>query len=144
MKYLTTLCIICTISICNLMSQSVIGTYKTIDDETGVAKSYIDIYEKNDMLYGKISKLLLSPQDKICAVCPGDKKGQKLVGMDVIWDMKKDSDNEWSGGNILDPESGKTYKCKFWFEDKNYDQLNVRGYIGFSLLGRNQIWYRIE
>ena len=64
--------------------------------------------------------------------------------MVVFWDMKNDGDNQWSGGKILDPENGKTYKCKLWFEEGNDNQLNMRGYIGISLLGRNQQWQRVN
>ena len=63
--------------------------------------------------------------------------------MEIMWGLETDK-NEWSGGKIMDPENGKTYKCKIWFEDNNNDELNLRGYIGFSLLGRNQVWLRVE
>ena len=144
MKGLITLCSVLFFLSHNLLSQSIEGTWTTIDDITGKAKSHINIYSDNGQFYGKISKLLLSPQDKTCDACPADKKDKPLVGMLVLWGLKKDNNKEWSGGKILDPESGKVYKCKLWFEDGNYNQLNMRGYIGFSLLGRNQLWHKVE
>ena len=56
--------------------------------------------------------------------------------------LKKDGD-VWSGGEILDPQNGKTYRCKVWLEDKG-KKLNVRGFIGVSVLGRTQVWIREE
>jgi uncharacterized protein (DUF2147 family) len=52
-------------------------------------------------------------------------------------------DGEYSGGDILDPDSGAVYRCKLRL-DQNGSRLIVRGYIGFSLLGRTQIWQRQE
>ena len=144
MKHLIIPILLSILIISNTTAQSIIGTWKTIDDVTGEAKSHIDIYEDKGKVYGKISKLLLSPQDKTCDTCPGDKKNKNLVGMVVFWDMKNDGYNQWSGGKILDPENGKTYKCKLWFEEGNDNQLNMRGYIGISLLGRNQQWQRVN
>ena len=62
--------------------------------------------------------------------------------MIIMWDLKQDETNLWNGGKIMDPKNGKEYKCKIELEDPN--TLNVRGFIGFSLLGRTQTWYRVE
>ncbi|MES1190936.1 MAG: DUF2147 domain-containing protein [Steroidobacter sp.] len=63
-----------------------------------------------------------------------------LRGQVIMHDMKYDGDGQWSGGTIYDPDSGSTYKCKLQLRDDG--ALKVRGYIGFSLLGRTQIWTR--
>ncbi len=123
-----------------LQAQSVLGKWKSIDDETGEAKSHIEIFEKNGKIYGKITKLLLKPSDTICKKCPGKKKDQLLEGMEIIYDLKKKGD-EYKGGKILDPESGKEYKCKISLQDDSH--LKVRGFIGFALIGRTQIWERL-
>ena len=60
--------------------------------------------------------------------------------MTILWDLKKDGD-EWNGGHIMDPKNGKTYKCKVKLADGG-KKLDVRGFIGFSLLGRTQTWER--
>lgn len=52
------------------------------------------------------------------------------------------NDKEWVDGKIYDPKEGKNYKCLMWFEDNNYDQLHVKGYIGFSLIGKEVVWTR--
>lgn len=120
---------------------SPIGTWKTIDDQTGEARSHVEIYEENGVLYGKIVKLLEDPEDSLCAACPDDKKDQPLIDMIILWDMEAYKDY-WSYGEIMDPENGKIYKCSVWLQDDN--TMKVRGYIGVSFLGRNQFWYRVK
>ncbi len=124
-----------------LAQKSIVGVWKTIDDETGEAKSHMEIAEKGGKFYGKIVKLLQDEPDKTCDECPGDKKNKPLVGMEILWDMKVYKDY-WSNGKIMDPANGKTYKCSIWQANEN--ELTVRGYIGFSLLGRSQAWYKVE
>ncbi len=120
---------------------SPVGVWKTIDDETGEPKSWVEIYEQNGKFYGKIVKLLQKPPDTVCDKCPGDKKGKPLIGMVILWDLRP-YDDYWSYGQIMDPNNGKTYKCSIWLEDP--DTLKVRGYIGISALGRTQTWHRVK
>ncbi|MFT4667584.1 MAG: hypothetical protein ACI8YQ_001191 [Polaribacter sp.] len=120
---------------------SPIGIWKTIDDQTGEARSHVEIYEENGVLYGKIVKLLEHSEDTVCETCPGDKKDQPLVNMIILWDVEAYKDY-WSYGEIMDPENGKIYKCSVWLQDDN--TLKVRGYVGLSFLGRNQFWYRVK
>ncbi len=129
--------------VCSAIAQSTpVGVWKTIDDKTGEAKSHIEIYETEDgKLQGKIIKLLQKPEDTTCSACPDDKKDQPLMEMVIVWGLKTYKDY-WSYGKILDPENGKIYKCSVWLEDNN--TLKVRGYVGFSALGRSQKWYRVE
>lgn len=122
-------------------AQSPVGIWKTIDDETGAAKSHVEIFEKNGKFYGKIVKLLQREPDVVCIECPGAKKNQKVLGLEIIWDMKS-YDDYWSYGKILDPESGKEYKCNISLAGN--DKLDVRGYVGFAALGRTQTWIRVE
>lgn len=122
-----------------------VGRWTTIDDETKKPKSVIAIYEENGKLYGKIEKLFREPNEEpnpVCDKCEGALKNQPIVGMVILRDLKKD-DDEWSGGTILDPGNGKTYKCKISVEDGG-KKLKVRGYIGLSLIGRTQHWVRAE
>jgi uncharacterized protein (DUF2147 family) len=120
---------------------SPIGIWKTIDDDDQKAKSHIEIFEKEGKLFGKVVKLLEREDNVLCEKCKGDKKDQPIVGMEVIWDMKPDGD-EWKGGKVMDPKNGKEYKCKIKINVP--DVLEVRGYKGFSLLGRTQKWYRLK
>ena len=103
MKYLS-----CILAVCFSISafgQSAVGIWKTVDDQTGDARSHIDIYEQNGQLFGKITKLLDVPSDSVCESCGGDKKNQPLIGMVIIENLKTYKDY-WRKGKILDPESG--------------------------------------
>lgn len=124
-----------------LQAQSLTGKWKTIDDETGEAKSIVEIYEYQGQFYGKIVSLLSKDdQGKRCEKCTGKDHNQPIEGLVILKDLKKDGDI-FKGGQILDPKSGKTYKCEISFSNSN--ELKVRGYIGISLIGRSQIWKRV-
>jgi uncharacterized protein (DUF2147 family) len=123
-----------------------VGKWKTIDDKTGEAGSFVQIYEENGKLLGKIESLVPkageNPNPK-CDKCDGERKGKSVLGMVFLWDLKQEKSNTWGGGRILDPSSGSIYRCTLkLLEDGT--KLEVRGYIGISLLGRSQEWYRVE
>lgn len=126
-----------------LASDTPTGTWETIDDKTGQPKSLVEITEdSNGVLSGKVIKGLgpdANPERR-CTACTGEHKDELIYGMTFVSGLKKDGD-EWNGGTILDPENGKTYKCKMYLEDGG-QKLVVRGYIGFSLVGRSQTWNR--
>jgi uncharacterized protein (DUF2147 family) len=128
------------VSYFSVNAQDVVGRWKTIDDETGKAKSIIEIYKEGDKYYGKIVQLLNEP-DGICRTCETKYKNKNIVGLVILKDLEKDGD-EYNDGEIMDPKNGKTYSCYIELESAN--KLKVRGYIGFSLLGRTQYWYRVE
>lgn len=123
-----------------LTAASPVGKWRTIDDETGITKSIVHIYESPDgTLEGRVLQILHSDlgPNPTCDKCPGERKGRPIEGMVILWDMVPDGDH-WSGGRILDPKKGKTYRCRLRITDTG--NLEVRGYIGFSLLGRTQVW----
>ena len=129
---------------CNTLfaQNSVIGKWKTIDDETGKAVSIIEIYEKSGKIYGKVSEVLNSKnRHRLCEKCPPEDKGKPILGLTIIKGLGKEGE-EYNGGKILDPKSGQLYKCYITLEDK--DKLKVRGYIGISLFGRTQYWHRVK
>ncbi len=124
---------------------SVLGRWTTIDDATKKPKSIVTIYEEGGKLFGKVEKLFREPneeQNPLCDKCEGALKNQPILGMIVLRDLKKDG-NEWTGGTILDPANGKTYKAKIAVEDGG-KKLKVRGFIGIALIGRTQYWVRAE
>lgn len=123
-------------------AQTVVGKWKTIDDETGEAKSIVEIYQQNGKIYGKVVNII-NPEkrDGLCEKCKGDRKNKPVLGMQIIDGLTKD-DDEYSDGKILDPEKGKEYKCKIWLDEDDRNKLYVRGYIAFFY--RTQNWYRVE
>lgn len=138
--FLTFLFLLATFSIV-LAQNSPVGLWKTIDDKSGKAKSYVEVYEQDGKFFGKIDRLLLKPSDTRCEKCSGEKKNQLVEGM-VILENLKPYKYYWSYGKILDPESGSTYKASLWFENDNQDQLQVRG-KHWTGIYRTQTWYRI-
>jgi len=131
-------------SVCILSAQGNghLGLWKTIDDETKEAKSYVEMYEKGGKLYGKITRLLLMPADMVCDKCKGDKYNKPVVGMVIIDGLSRE-EGVWSGASILDPKTGKFYDCTLWVSEDNKDQLRVKG-KHWSGLSRTQTWYRIS
>ena len=126
-------------------TENPVGLWRTIDDKSGKEKSLVRVVESNGQLQITIEKLFREPGEEpnpLCDKCPGEKKNKPVIGMQIGSGLKKDGD-VWSGGEILDPQNGKTYKCKVWLEDKG-KKLNVRGFIGVSVLGRTQVWVREE
>jgi len=130
--------------------KEITGIWKTVSDEgedKGKAKSQVEIFEKDGAYFGKVNRLLLKPQDTLCTKCVGALKDKPVVGMIIFQDIKKTGKiddslgAEYAGGTIMDPDNGKTYKCKMWIKG---DVLTVRGFIGISMLGRSQQWYRVK
>lgn len=124
------------------IAQSPVGTWKTIDDASGEARSHVEIYEQNGRFFGKISKLLKSEPGVLCDDCKGDKKNKPVLGLVIIENLQANKDY-WKGGSILDPENGNDYSCSIWFEDGNTDVLKVRG-KHWTGLYRTQTWYRVK
>ncbi|QAU22944.1 DUF2147 domain-containing protein [Dyella sp. M7H15-1] len=119
-----------------------IGTWRQVDDETGKVKSIIQITDNNGELQGKVLQVLFSEDGPhpLCKKCGGDRKNQPVEGMTIMWGVHKNGD-VWDGGKILDPKSGTVYKVKLNMGGGG-QKLDVRGYVGFSLLGRSQTWLR--
>ena len=122
---------------------SPLGTWTTIDDDTGQPKSVIEVYEAADgKLAGRVTRVLQSTRgpNPLCEKCRGERRNQPIEGMVVLWGMQRSGD-EWKGGQILDPASGKVYSATLR-PVAGGKQLQVRGFVGFSLLGRTQVWVR--
>jgi len=119
------------------------GLWNTISDTDGRPTAIVEIREDNGEYVGIVRGLLVpaDPEDSVCGKCSGERKGQRVVGMEILRHMRRDANGEWSGGEILDPETGKTYRAKMKLENDGL-KLVVRGYVGFSLFGRSQTWVR--
>ncbi|MBD8900295.1 DUF2147 domain-containing protein [Rhodanobacter sp. DHG33] len=127
-----------------------VGTWKQVDDVSGKPTSILQITESNGQLQAKVLQVMnASPEDVArdgnppkCTQCDGARKDQPIIGMTIMWGVTRDYD-VWDGGRILDPKNGKVYKVKLTLKDHG-QKLDVHGYIGFSLLGRSQVWERTE
>lgn len=123
-------------------SQSIFGKWHSFNDETQEVESVIEVYEKDGKAFAKIIEIK-NPERKtaVCDQCKGSNKNKPILGMEILSGLKK-NDDEWSGGKILDPKNGKEYKCYIKLVEDN--KLKIRGYIGFSLLGRTAFWQRAK
>lgn len=124
-------------------AQSPVGTWTTIDDKTKKPKSVVEIFEARDgTLSGRVVEILHSDRgpNPVCDKCSGELKNKPVRGMVILWGVRRKG-NVWEGGQILDPASGKVYSVKLTPVDGGR-KLDVRGFMGFSLLGRTQTWMR--
>ena len=122
-----------------------IGSWHTIDDETGEVASRVTIsVNENNQLIGVIAKILKEESgDGLCDKCPEPNTNKPIEGLQFMWGFTQDEEGSWQGGRLLDPETGDIYKGKLSVLD-NPDELEVRGYIGISLFGRSQVWQRVS
>ena len=124
------------------LSMSPVGYWTTIDDKLNKPRSIIRIWQRGDVYYGQIARIFKQPGDKgICSRCPGVFKNKPILGLGIIWGLRQTSDRVWSGGQILDPVDGKVYRVMLTLANDG-KSLRARGYLGISLFGRTQIWYR--
>lgn len=117
------------------------GRWKTIDDKTHKPKSIVEISRAADgVLSGKVVQILQSDKGPhpVCDQCDGDNRNKPIEGMTILWGLKADGENAWSGGTILDPANGKTYRSKMELTDAQH--LSVSGCILF--ICRSQTWIR--
>lgn len=119
-----------------------VGTWTQIDDKTGKPKSLIEITElPNGTLRGVVKQVYFSDQDTthpICDKCEGELHNKPVVGMTIMWGVKKDGE-VWDGGKILDPAKGSTYRVELSMDDNGH-KLNVKGFLFF--FHRTQTWVR--
>jgi uncharacterized protein (DUF2147 family) len=121
-----------------------VGLWKTIDDDGKTEKSLVRIAESGGVLNGTIERVFdPAKQDAKCDKCTDDRKDKPVIGMTIIRNARQDADDKtlWTGGEILDPNNGKTYKTRLKPVDGG-KTMEMRGYIGF--LYRTQVWQRVE
>ena len=131
----------CTMTKAQIKADDVIGNWLTAGNEP----AKIQMYKSEGKFYGKIIWLKNATDNgkpKVDINNPDKtKRNNLLIGLVILMAFKFDGDDEWKGGNIYDPETGKTYSSYFYLKENT---LKVRGYIGTSLFGRNETWTRIN
>jgi uncharacterized protein (DUF2147 family) len=121
---------------------SPVGVWRTVDDATNKPRALVRIFDRGGLLFGRVTSIFDAQYAAArCQACSGDRKGQPVLGLEIIRDMKPDGDR-WDGGTILDPQNGDIYHCRMHLGPDG-QTLVVRGFIGFSLIGRSQIWQRV-
>jgi len=123
------------------------GFWLSVDDKSGKVTASWEIYTNGDTLYGKIISVAGYPQDVKAVKCkdsyrgfplPGKVSEMTVAGTPWIFGLSRDKPGVWSGGQIIDPDSGSIYKCRITYHPKT-DALEMRGEIGLGI-GRSQFW----
>jgi uncharacterized protein (DUF2147 family) len=117
-----------------------VGLWQTIDDETRQPKALVRILEEGGQLVGRVEKILSDRPDAVCEACTDARRGKPVQGMTILTGLRKDG-QAWTGGEILDPKNGKVYQARATLADGGR-KLDVRGFIGVALIGRTQTWIR--
>ena len=117
------------------------GLWRTVDDKTHEPRGVVRIYKEHGQFFGKIVQSF-NPKEarEVCGKCDGAMRGKPIIGLVILREMREHG-NEYSGGTIVDPETGESYRCKMTVGDAGR-KLTVRGYVGFALFGRTQVWTR--
>lgn len=146
MRHIILAATLLTVSFSGLAASALDGTvWQTIDDNTGKPRAVVEFSEANGVLNGTVKALLDKSAKTVCDSCTGNLKNKPIVGLQIVNHLKPvaGQPNLFESGAILDPHNGKTYKLKGTLSADG-KTLSLRGYIGVSLLGRNQTWKRID
>lgn len=127
-------------------ADDILGVWLNEDED-----AHVQIYKDTGKYFGEIV-WIKEPIDEETGKPKLDDENQDeslrsrpIMGLLLLRDFEFDGDDEWEGGRIYDPKNGKDYKCYMEFdEDDNRDKLKVRGYIGFSMIGRTTYWTRVK
>lgn len=135
-------CLCCFGFLCfSFQAQEVTGKWKNFNHE-GKVNSIIKIYEKDGKIFGKVDRIMKEEdRDRVCTKCDGKLKNEPVEGMVIMRDLEKEG-NKYVDGTVVDPKSGKEYRCKIWLDENNPDVLNVRGYLAFFY--KTKTWERAE
>ncbi len=128
-------------SFLSVSAQTVTGKWKNFNSD-GEVNSIIEVYKEDGKIYGKVDRILKEEnRDRVCTKCDGDLKDQPIEGMVLMEGLEKDGD-EYSGGTIVDPKTGKEYRCKIWLDENDPNKLNVRGYL--AVFYKTKVWERAD
>ena len=119
------------------------GLWRVIGDKSGVAEALVRISAHGGAYEGRIVKLFPRPgvdPAALCDLCPGARRNKPVEGLTILTGMRWNG-RDYSGGEILDPDSGEVYRCSMQLSSDGR-KLSLRGYVLMPLLGRTETWIR--
>lgn len=118
------------------------GLWIASDQRDGKPRALIRIAERDGEFFASIEQGLRPEHEAspVCEKCPGARRNQPLLGMTIVWGMKRIGEG-YGGGEILDPDTGQIYRCLMNLA-RDGKRLEVRGYLALPLLGRSLTWRR--
>lgn len=147
-KLATSIAALVSLTICGQAvgaDMSPVGLWQATDPDSKQPSGWFAVTEDNGVYDGTLVKMFLKPGQNpniTCDKCQDDRKDQPWLGLQIIRGMKSDGDNKYDGGTILDPRDGSVYDAMMSVAPDG-QTLIVRGFLGFSLLGRNEYWKRL-
>jgi uncharacterized protein (DUF2147 family) len=123
---------------------SAVGLWEHTDENTGKAGSWFKIIEKNGVYEGGMVKIFFKPGDDenwVCSKCEGAEKGAPVLGLALIKGMRRNG-LAYENGTIMDPRDGTVYRALMNLSPDG-KSLEVRGYLGFAVFGKSQVWSRL-
>lgn len=139
--FLISILVLMAFSLTELKAQTVLGKWKTKNDE-GRVNSIIEIYKEGDQVFGKVVRITKEEdRDRVCTRCDGELKDQPIEGLVLMRGFEKEGE-KYVDGTITDPKTGKEYDSKIWLSEDDPDKLMVRGYIAFFY--KTKVWERLK
>jgi uncharacterized protein (DUF2147 family) len=124
---------------------SPVGRWRTFDPVTKEPRSIVEITEAGGELQGRVTTRFPPPGDPTHGVssgCDGARKDQPILGMVILWSVKRQGDG-WGGGGLLAPNTGKTYSVNLHLDDHGRTLL-VHAYVGLPMFGQTVTWARAD
>jgi hypothetical protein len=135
---------LCMAPAANAQESTVSGLWKQVDPDTGRIGAWFLFFERGGVFEGAIAKAFPPPGEepnKRCTQCEGAQKNAPMLGLVIIKGMRRHG-LEYENGTIMDPRSGSVYNAMMRLNPDGHT-LVVRGYLGISLFGKDQTWYRL-
>lgn len=124
-----------------------VGLWQEYNDDTGAVEAFIRIVKLPDNSYeGKIEKIISSTvatSTLVCTQCPGHLKNKPYLGLRILSGMRRQDSLNFEGGEILDPEDGKTYQCQIQLSEDG-KSIRVTGYLEYRWIGHSETWLRAK